>query len=119
MKNIQMNVYQLPKKRSIKNKNMKMDMFLQSNFNFSYAGKCSIFISKQKNSYYVVHQNVHIVEDIFLFCPNYYAKFKFEDLYCAILGFNKSVKIILSSMDWYTPDLFETKGIDYSEVFLE
>lgn len=106
------------KKRCIKNKNMKLDLFLMSAFTFEYAGKCHVFIHTRRNKFELVHQGVHIVEDIYTFSPNYISRYLFDDLYHAILAFNKSVMLIVNTMDWYKPDLF-VPYINYEEVFIK
>lgn len=101
--------------RSIKNKNMKMDLLLMRLFDFTYAGKAHIFITKRREKFVVIVQGVHLVEDIFVFAPNYVHRFQFDSLYKAIIVFNKVVQFLTSSMDWYTPEF--QKNI-YSEIFI-
>lgn len=104
------------KYRSLTNQNLKTDLLLQSLFNFQYAGKCNIFISKSRDKYVVICQGVHFVEDIYLFTPNFYHRIKAESLYQAIDIFNKCVSQVVSSMDWYDPDSYSPEKI-YSEIF--
>lgn len=103
---------------SIKNKNMTMDHLLMRMFNFDYAGKCSVFLHKRGNDFELVHQGVHLVDDIFTFSPNYIKRYKFESLYLAILAFNRTVQIITSSMDWYEAGMFGTNRV-YDELFIK
>ena len=100
--------------RCIKNKNQKLDLLLQQLFNFTYAGKAHIFITKRKENYIVVCEGVQFVEDIFCFAPNYFHRFKADTLYNAIKIFNLCVKKLTESMDWFYPDMFK----DYSEIFI-
>lgn len=106
------------KSQSFKNKNIKTDLLLMQMFDFTYAGKAHVFIHKSRDKYELVHQGVHLVEDIYTFSKNYTARYKFESLYMAIVAFNHSVQIITSSMDWYNPDCFEGYQV-YDEIFLK
>lgn len=101
--------------RSIKNKNQKINILLMQLFDFTYAGKAHIFITKQYDNFVVVAQGVHFVEDIFTFSPNYFHRFNFETLYQAIDCYNKCVREITSSMDWFSPDMFDDP---YKEIFI-
>ena len=56
-----------------KNKNLNISVLLQYMFNFQYAGKANIFITYQYNKFVLVHQGIHIIQDIFTFSPNYVA----------------------------------------------
>lgn len=104
--------------RSIKNKNMKLDFLLIEMFSFRYAGKCEVFIHTRKDKYELVHQGIHIVEDIYTFSPNYIARYKFDSLYQAIQAFNLTVRIICSSIDWFSPETFIGTAI-YDELFIK
>lgn len=106
------------KKRNITNKNMKTDLLLQYCFNFQYAGKCTVFIHTRRDKFELVHQGVHLVQDIFTFSPNFTARFEFDTLYQAILAFNKTVQILTSSMDWYDPKVYKNNNI-YKELFIK
>lgn len=118
MNNFNVGTMSNKKTRSIKRKNMKLDLLLMNMFSFSYAGKCHVFIHTRYDKYELVTDKVHIVEDIFTFSPNYIARYKFDTLYQAILAFNKVVSIIVSSMDWFNPELFNGTVI-YDEIFLK
>ena len=102
--------------RSIKNKNQKIQLLLMQMFDFTYAGKAHIYITKHYDKYTVIAQGIHIVEDIYTFSPNYYHRFRFDTLYQAIISFNKLVQFVSSNMDWYSPDMFEDI---YSEIFIK
>lgn len=106
------------KKRNIKNKNQKLDLLLQQMFSFQYAGKANIFIHTRYDKFELVISGVHIVEDIYCFAPHYKKCYKFESLYTAIKAFNTVVLIIVSSMDWFTPETFKGTSI-YDEIFFK
>lgn len=106
------------KKRSIKNRNQKLDILLQQMFNFQYAGKANIFIHTRYDNFELVIQGVHIVENIYCFAPNFVKRYKFESLYTAIKAFNIVVSIVASSMDWFTPEVFKGSAI-YDEIFFQ
>lgn len=116
MKEVKQLPYVKNKRRSFKNKNQSLDMLLQQMFNFQYAGKVNIFIHTRYDKFELVHDGVHIVEDVFVFSPHYVKRFKFDSLYQAICAFNLSVRIICNSMDWYSPEVFKGSAI-YDEVF--
>lgn len=115
-KEVRHSEYKKPLKQSLKNKNMKLDLLLMQMFNFRYAGKCNIFIHTRRDKFELVHDGVHIVEDLFTFSPNYLVRFKFDSLYDAISAFNLSVRIVTSSMDWYSTECFKGQKI-YDEIF--
>ena len=118
MNEIRMSPYIKQPKKSIKNRNMSLDMLLMTMFNFQYAGKANIYIHTRYNKFELVHQGVHIVEDIFLFSPNYVKRYKFDSLYQAIKAFNLSVQIVTSSMDWFNPEAFKGTQL-YDEIFFK
>lgn len=83
---------------------------LRSAFNFDYCGIISIFITKNKNQYVVVCRGCSLFEDgIFMFNKKSVYRFKYYVLQNAILQFNKLVKDITSTVDWFTPDFFTSK----------
>lgn len=102
--------------RSIKNKNMKMDLLLMRLFDFTYAGKAHVFITKRCEKYVVIIQGAHLVDDIYVFAPNYVHRLQADSLYKAILIFNKVVQFLTSSMDWYTPEMMNNI---YDEIFIK
>ena len=102
----------------MKNKNLKKDLLLMSLFDFTYAGKCNMFITKKYDKYCVVLTGVHLVKDIYVFAPHYKHEFKYDNLYDAIICFNKIIQFITSSMDWYSPEVFDTSNV-YAEVFIK
>lgn len=106
------------KKRSIKNHNQKLEILLQKMFSFQYAGKANIFIHTRYDNFELVIQGVHIVENIYCFAPNFTKRYKFESLYTAIKAFNIVVSIIVSSMDWFTPEVFKGSML-YDEIFFK
>ena len=110
--------YKITKTKCLKNKNLSLDMILQSMFNFTYAGKCQIFIKTSYDKFQVVHQGIHIVEDIFLFTPNFYKRFTFDSLYQAVVAFNKTVQFITSSMDWFEPEVFKGTAL-YDQITIK
>lgn len=118
MKNLQLRGSLKVGVKSIKNKNVELGILLQRMFSFSYAGKAEVFIYKQYDKFVLVQQGVHLVEDIYTFSPNYIARFKFDSLYQAICGFNKTVQIITDSMDWYNADCFKGSAL-YDELFIK
>lgn len=88
-------------------------------FDFVYAGKAHVFIHTRYDKYELVVTGVHIVEDIYTFAPNYKKRYVFEKLYTAIKAFNVVCSIILNNnLDWYSPELFETREI-YNELFIK
>lgn len=118
MMNIQLRATNKKGIKSIKNKNIETGILLQRMFSFTYAGKAEVFIYKQYDKFVLVHQGVHLVQDIYTFSPNYIAKFKFDSLYQAIIAFNKTVQIITDSMDWYNSDCFKGSAV-YDELFIK
>lgn len=118
MKELRPTTYKNQRSRSIKNRNMKLDFLLMEMFSFRYAGKAHVFIHTRKDKFELVHQGVHLVEDIYTFSPNYIARYKFDSLYQAIQAFNLSVRIICSSMDWFSPGLF-IGTVVYDELFIK
>lgn len=117
MKESRPSTYKNNRSRSIKNRNMKLDLLLMEMFSFRYAGKCHVFLHTRKDKIELVFQGVHLVEDIYTFSPNYIARYKFDSLYQAIQAFNLSVRIICSSMDWFSPELFIGSAV-YDELFI-
>ena len=103
--------------RSIKNKNLKLDLLLQRMFDFTYAGKANIFIHHKRDKFIVTAVGVHLVDDIYTFSPNFKKSWSYDNLYCAILAFNKIVNFITSSLDWYSPECFQGQEI-YNELFI-
>lgn len=93
--------------QSFKKRNLTKEMAIMDLFHFVYAGKADIYIFFQKGFYYLVIDGVHIVENIYCFTPNHTHRYKFEKLYTAILAFNTVVNILINSMDWYYPDMFD------------
>lgn len=118
MKNIIANASRKPPVKSIKNRNLKKDLLYQSMFNFTYAGKCEIFIQTRYDKFEVVARGIHFLDDIFVFTPNYFKRWSFETLYLAILAFNSMIKKVTESMDWYKPELFQSKEV-YEEITIE
>lgn len=104
--------------RSLKNRNMKKDLLLQYLFDFTYAGKAHVFIHYQNKKYVVTAQGVHLVEDLYVFSPNYKRSWRCESLYDAVFIFNEIVHFITSNMDWYSPELFDTYKV-YDEIFIK
>ena len=109
--------YKKPQK-ILKNKNLRTDLLLMQMFSFTYVGKADIWIQKHHKKFEVIISGVHFFDDIFVFAPHYKHVYKFESLYNAILCFNKAVQFITSSMDWYSPEIFESNLI-YNEVTSE
>ena len=56
--------------RSIKNKNLKTDLLFMCLFDFTYAGKAHVFITKRREKFEVIIQGAHLVEDIFVSACN-------------------------------------------------
>ena len=109
----------IKKHKSIKNKNVSKDLLIMQCFDFVYAGKAHVFIHIRYDKYELVVTGVHIVEDIYIFSPNYKSRYLFDKLYTAIRAFNIVVGILVNgSMDWYSPDLFETREL-YNELFIK
>lgn len=105
------------KKRCIKNKNQKLDLLLMQMFDFTYAGKCHIFLHTRFDKFELVVDGVHIVENIYCFSPHYKKYYQFEKLYTAIKAFNVVVQIITNNLDWFSPECFEGMEI-YNELFI-
>lgn len=102
--------------RSIKNKNMKKDLLLMSMFDFTYAGKAHVFIHYKNKQFIVTAAGVHLVDNIYTFSPNFKRSWKVKSLYDAINIFNEIVHFMTSTLDWYSPELFETDKV-YEEIF--
>lgn len=102
----------------IKNCLEKRDLVLQQIFDLTFAGKAHIFIIQKKYKYQVIIQGVHFVEDIFVFAPHYIQRITVSTLYEAILVFNNCINQLTSSMDWYSPELYETNKI-FEEITVD
>lgn len=105
-------------KRMIKNGLEKRDLVLQQIFDLTYAGKAHIFIIQKRYKYQVIIQGVHFVEDIFIFAPHYIQRITVSTLYEAILVFNNCINQLTSSMDWYSPELYESNKI-FEEITVD
>ena len=103
--------------RNYKKKNMKKEFMLMDLFHFVYVGKADIYLSynSRKQKFLMIVTGVHIVQDIFCFTPNYHCQHEFDSLYQAIKGFNKVVGILIDSMDWYDPEIFDSDLV-YDEI---
>lgn len=89
-------------------KNLTYKKILNNAFNFQYAGVCDVFISCFHSKYTVVCSGFTYDGINFFFSKNRNKRFIYDNLYTAILCFNKIVKELVSSMDWYKPDFFSS-----------
>lgn len=97
------------KEINMSRKQISYRTILNGAFNFTYAGVCSIFITAHYNKYGVVCSGFSYDGINFFFSKNRYKRFEYDDLYNAILSFNKIVTDLVSSMDWYKPHYFSSE----------
>lgn len=95
-------------------KHLTYKQILNNAFNFTYAGVCDVFISCFKSKYTVVCSGFTYDGINYFFSKNRCCRYTYDDLYHAILCFNKITKELVSSMDWYKPDYFNSE--DFMKV---
>lgn len=94
--------------RTFKSKGLKYNDLITQGFNFSYAGICSVFITYTRKKYCVCCTGFTYDGTNIFFSKNRTKRVELDNLYQAILAFHNVVQAITSSLDWFTPDFFES-----------
>lgn len=100
------------KHRSFKDKSLKYSDIVMNSFNFTYAGIVNIFIcynNRPKDRPYQLTCSgfTYDGQNIF-FGHNRHWRRQYNSLYAAILAFHDCVRLFTDSLDWFTPEYFES-----------